>query len=233
MCRIRFTHLPNIAVKSNIIARFYTRKHEANQSDTSKRETPNKLTFLLLGCPFLLVLPSTLKRSPHHHHQDTPSASIADSPQHHISYCIALHLTPHLLRIHRDLSNQLSAAIMALQTAYKQFLAAPNSSFLANDASIHYITTLVTVNGSSDVIKHLTSQSYELKKNEQTFLDVVEGTNSLAVEVHTTLEFLSGGGSYLPGLDDNFLADRIVTFPIVCMSSSTREQRADFRRSTS
>ena len=107
---------------------------------------------------------------------------------------------------------------MALQTAYKQFLAAPNSSFLANDASIHYITTLVTVNGSSEVIKHLTSQSYELKKNEQTFLDVVEGTNALAVEVHTTLEFLSGGGSYLPGLDDNFLADRIVTFPIVCIS---------------
>jgi hypothetical protein len=122
---------------------------------------------------------------------------------------------------------------MALQTAYKQFLAAPNSSFLANDASIHYITTLVTINGSSEVIKHLTSQSYELKKNEQTFLDVVEGANALAVEVHTTLEFLSGGGSYLPGLDDNFLADRIVTFPIVCMSPSTREQRADSSRSTS
>jgi hypothetical protein len=122
---------------------------------------------------------------------------------------------------------------MALQTAYKQFLAAPNSSFLANDASIHYITTLVTINGSSEVIKHFTSQSYELKKNEQTFLDVVEGTNALAVEVHTTLEFLSGGGSYLPGLDDNFLADRIVTFPIVFISPSTREQRANFRRSTS
>jgi hypothetical protein len=62
---------------------------------------------------------------------------------------------------------------------------------------------------------------------------VVEGTNALAVEVHTTLELLSGGGSYLPGLDDNFLADRIVTFPIVCMSPLTREQRADFCRSTS
>jgi hypothetical protein len=113
---------------------------------------------------------------------------------------------------------------MALQTAYKQFLAAPNSSFLANNASLHYITTLVTVNGSSEVIKHLNGQSYDLKKTEQTFLDVVEGTNALAVEVHSTIEFISGGGSYLPGLDDNFLADRIVTFPIVCTSPLTREQ---------
>jgi hypothetical protein len=106
---------------------------------------------------------------------------------------------------------------MALQTAYKQFLAAPNPTFLAQDASLHYITTLVTLNGSSEIIKHLKSQDHELKKKEEKFLDVVEGPNALAVEVHTTIEFLSGGGAYLPSLDDNFLADRIVTFPIVCL----------------
>ncbi|KAG0648113.1 hypothetical protein D0Z07_5797 [Hyphodiscus hymeniophilus] len=104
---------------------------------------------------------------------------------------------------------------MALQTAYKQFLAAPNPSFLAEDASLHYITTLVTVNGASAIIKHLKSQDHDLKKNEEKFLDVVEGPHSLAVEAHTTIEFLTGGGSYLPSLDDNFLADRVVTFPII------------------
>jgi hypothetical protein len=104
---------------------------------------------------------------------------------------------------------------MALQAAYKQFLAAPNSSFLAENASFHYITTLVTVNGASGIIRHLKTQDNELKKKEEKFLDVVEGRDALAVEVHTTMEFLTGGGAYLPSLDDNFLADRVVTFPIV------------------
>jgi hypothetical protein len=108
---------------------------------------------------------------------------------------------------------------MGLQTAYKQFLAAPNPDLLASNASLHYITTLVTVNGSSEIIRHLQSQDHELKKKEEKFLDVVEGTDSLAVEIHTTIEFQSGGGAYLLGLDDNFLADRIVTFPIVRMIS--------------
>jgi hypothetical protein len=109
---------------------------------------------------------------------------------------------------------------MALQAAYKQFLAAPNPSLLASNASLHYITTLVTFNGSSEIIKHLNGQSHELKKKEEKFLDVVEGSNALAVEVHTTIEFVTGGGSYLPGLDDNFLADRTVNFPIVRTSSA-------------
>jgi hypothetical protein len=112
---------------------------------------------------------------------------------------------------------------MALQAAYKQFLAAPSSSLLATNASLHYITTLTTLHGADQILKHLTSQNHELKKEEETFLDVVEGPSSVAVEVHTTLEFLTGGGAYLPSLDDNFLTDRIVTFPIVCLISRTRK----------
>jgi hypothetical protein len=108
---------------------------------------------------------------------------------------------------------------MDLQTTYKRFLAAPNQSFLANNASLHYITTLVTVNGSLEIIKHLNSQSHDLTKKEEKFLDVVEGQGALAVEVSTTIEFLTGGGAYLPSLDDNFLADRLVTLPIVCITT--------------
>jgi hypothetical protein len=104
---------------------------------------------------------------------------------------------------------------MALQAAYRQFLEAPNASLLADNASLHYITTLVTFNGSSEVLKHLASQGHQLEKKEEKFLDVIDGGNALAVEVHTTLEFLTGGGAYLPSLDDNFLTDRVVTFPIV------------------
>lgn len=104
---------------------------------------------------------------------------------------------------------------MSLQSAYKQFLAAPNSSLLATDASLHFITTLISVNGSSNIVKHLNGQQHQLQKKEETFLNIVEGTSSIAAEIHTTVEFKTSGGSYLPGLDDNFLADRTVTFPIV------------------
>ncbi|ESZ90315.1 hypothetical protein SBOR_9301 [Sclerotinia borealis F-4128] len=104
---------------------------------------------------------------------------------------------------------------MSLQSAYKQFLSAPNPSLLADDASLHFITTLITVNGSSNIVKHLNGQEHQLKKKEESFLNIVEGSSSIAAEIHTTVEFKTSGGSYLPGLDDNFLADRTVTFPII------------------
>lgn len=107
---------------------------------------------------------------------------------------------------------------MSLQSAYKQFLAAPNPSLLATDASLNFITTLISIHGSSNIVKHLSGQDHQLKKKEETFLNIVEGTNCVAAEVHTTIEFKTSGGSYLPGLDDNFLADRTVTLPIVSVT---------------
>lgn len=104
---------------------------------------------------------------------------------------------------------------MALQSAYKQFLAGPSPALLGENASIHYVTTLITHNGSSEIIKHLTAQTSQLNTKEENFLHAIESENAIAVEVETTIEFLTGGGAYLPGLDDNFLADRTVTFPIV------------------
>lgn len=105
---------------------------------------------------------------------------------------------------------------MALQSAYQQFLTTSNPSLLADDASLHYITTLTSIHGSAEIVKHLRSQDHELKKNEQKVLDAVEASNALVLEVQTGLEFQTGGGAYLPSLDDNFLADRKVIFPIVC-----------------
>jgi hypothetical protein len=104
---------------------------------------------------------------------------------------------------------------MSLQRTYEQFLATSNPSLLAEDAALHYITTLTSVHGAAEVGKYLKNQDRDLKKKEEKILDVVEAANALVVEVHTTLEFLTSGGAYLPSLDDNFLADRVVTFPIV------------------
>lgn len=104
---------------------------------------------------------------------------------------------------------------MALAASYKQFLAAPDASLLASDASLHYVTTTTSFRGAADIIKHIKSLAGKLKKTKEEFLHPVQGQDALAVEVDTTLEFLISSGPYLPGLDDNFLADRTVYLPIV------------------
>jgi len=104
---------------------------------------------------------------------------------------------------------------MALQAAYKQFLAAPNTSMLADDASLHYITSTTSFRGATEILKHLSSMRNQVKKKREDLLHVVEGQNAIAAEVDTAFEFITSGGPYLPGLDDNFLADRTVYLPVV------------------
>ena len=104
---------------------------------------------------------------------------------------------------------------MALQTAYKQFLAAPSSDALAANASLNYITTTTAYNGPTEIIKHFASQQKQIKKKKEEFLSAVEGKDSIAVEVETSLQFITSGGAYLPALDDNFLADRTVYLAVV------------------
>ncbi|RYP43782.1 hypothetical protein DL768_009687 [Monosporascus sp. mg162] len=99
---------------------------------------------------------------------------------------------------------------MTLADAYKQFLAAPDASLLASDASLYYVTTTTSFKGASDIIKHVIASRGKLKKEKEDFLHAVQGQGALAVEVDTTLKFLTSGGPYLPGLDDNFLADHTV-----------------------
>jgi hypothetical protein len=105
---------------------------------------------------------------------------------------------------------------MSLLSTYTQFLASPTSSVLAHDASINYIPTLTTINEPAGVIKHLAAQAKVLTKKSEKIISSVEGQDSLCIEFGTTIEFLTGGGALLPGLDDNFLADKIVVLPMVC-----------------
>ena len=110
---------------------------------------------------------------------------------------------------------------MALQAAYKQFLAAPNSSFLAEDASLHYITSTTSYNGATDIIKHLATLRNQVKKKKEDLLNVVESSTAIAAETETSFEFITGGGPFLPALDDNFLADRTVSLLIVSGTSNS------------
>lgn len=104
---------------------------------------------------------------------------------------------------------------MALQAAYKQFLTAPSSSALVDNASLHYVTTTSSFTGATDIIKHLATVRNRINKKKEDALFAIESQNVLVFEAETTLEFVSSGGPYLPGMDDNFLADRTVYLPIV------------------
>ena len=122
---------------------------------------------------------------------------------------------------------------MSLLSVYQRFLQNPDASILTDAATLHYITTLTSIHDPTKIVKQLSSPA--LQKREQKILFAVESDSALAVEVETTIHFLSNGGAYLPNLDDNFLADRVVTFPIVCLSrlvsnisdSKSRSARTD------
>ncbi|KAF1839913.1 uncharacterized protein K460DRAFT_371864 [Cucurbitaria berberidis CBS 394.84] len=106
---------------------------------------------------------------------------------------------------------------MTLRDTYAAFLATPSTGALADNAALHYISTLTSIHDATAIIKHLSVQEKLLTKTKEKILDAIEGHRGLSVDVETTIEFNSGGGAYLPGLDDNFVADRIVTFPMVHM----------------
>ena len=103
----------------------------------------------------------------------------------------------------------------SLSAVYQQFLAAPSQDALANDAALNYVTTLTSFSDSAKVINHLGAQQRVLRKKSEKILSAIGSQNAVFLEVETIIEFISGGSAYLPGLDDNFLADREVVLPIV------------------
>ncbi|KKK13397.1 hypothetical protein P175DRAFT_0527379 [Aspergillus ochraceoroseus IBT 24754] len=104
---------------------------------------------------------------------------------------------------------------MSLINVYQRFLVDPRSAPLAPDVSLIYITSTTEVNGADAVVKQLTKQQHVVKINSEKILDVVQGASSLCVEIETSIQFISAGGVYLPNLDENFLLDRVATFPTV------------------
>jgi hypothetical protein len=114
---------------------------------------------------------------------------------------------------------------MTLRDTYSRFLATPSTGALAENASLHYVSTTTSIQDATAIIKHLSVQEKLLKKKKQNILDAVEGSRALTVDVETTVEFINGGGAYLPGLDDNFVADRTATFPMVCTNLRPRPWR--------
>ncbi|KAI1192441.1 hypothetical protein F5X97DRAFT_85751 [Nemania serpens] len=103
---------------------------------------------------------------------------------------------------------------MALAAAYQRFLTTPSPSYLAENATLNYITTTTAFKGSSEIIQHLSTLRKQINKKKENVLFLISGQNAIAAEIETGLEFVTSGASYLPTLDDNFLADRTVSVPI-------------------
>ncbi|KAK5011599.1 hypothetical protein LTR39_004491, partial [Cryomyces antarcticus] len=104
---------------------------------------------------------------------------------------------------------------MSLCDKYQQFLANPTAAALADkSSSINYVPTLTTINQPAAIIKHLQTQAKIVKKKSEKVLGAIESSDALSADVEMTVEFLSGGGAYLPQVEENFLADRMATFPM-------------------
>ena len=114
---------------------------------------------------------------------------------------------------------------MSLTTIYERFAASPNPLSLANNASLHYVPTLTTFVEQGPIVKHLQSQSRTVVRiKSQKTISAIEGPNAVAIEFETTLEFISGGGAYLPGLE-NLIADKVATLPTVSASGKHRSDQ--------
>jgi len=106
---------------------------------------------------------------------------------------------------------------MSLRSIYQRFLEAPNPISLSDNATFHYITTLTSFSSPAAIIRHLETQNKKVVQTKSSkVISAIEGHRSLALEVETVLEFISGGGAYLPGLE-NFIVDKIAVIPTVSL----------------
>lgn len=111
---------------------------------------------------------------------------------------------------------------MSFKNTYLRFLSTPSEAGLAESAAFHYVTSGSSLATPDAIIQYLNREPKLLKKRSEKVLSSVETPDTLVLEVETELEFVSGGGNYLPGMDDNFLSDQIVVFPIVSCAGLQR-----------
>ncbi|KAK5722945.1 hypothetical protein LTR17_014158 [Elasticomyces elasticus] len=102
-----------------------------------------------------------------------------------------------------------------MASQYTTFLNNPTAALLADDASLVYVTTTTEIRDRESILKHIAAQEKQASKKSEKVLNVVAGQDGACFETEITLQFKAGGGAYLPGLDDNLLDEKIVTFPLV------------------
>ncbi|EPS31525.1 hypothetical protein PDE_06480 [Penicillium oxalicum 114-2] len=112
-----------------------------------------------------------------------------------------------------------------LVDSYQRFLASPRNAPLASNATLVYVPVTTKIEGADAIATHTSRQSHIVKKRSDKVMNVIESSDALCLDMETTLEFLEGGGVYLPSLDDNFLVNRVVTFPTIHIVQFNAEQQ--------
>lgn len=108
---------------------------------------------------------------------------------------------------------------------YLAFLQNPSTSLLAADASLVYITTTTEIKEPNAILKHFQAQHKQVEKKEEKILNSIADDYGLCLETETTLFFKEGGGAYLPGIDSNFLDEKLVTLPMTHKVRFDAEQK--------
>ncbi|KAJ5475273.1 hypothetical protein N7539_008339 [Penicillium diatomitis] len=109
--------------------------------------------------------------------------------------------------------------------SYQRFLASPRNAPLATNATLIYVPVTTKVEGADAIATHTSRQSHIVKKTSDKVMNAIESSDALCLDMETTLHFVEGGGVYLPSLDDNFLVNRVVTFPTIHIVQFNAEQQ--------
>ncbi|KAK9478422.1 hypothetical protein V1514DRAFT_331258 [Lipomyces japonicus] len=100
---------------------------------------------------------------------------------------------------------------------YNSFLQRPDRSQFSDSSSpsrLTYVTSNHIFFGVDAILENAILNNRQIKKSDKVISTHV-AADSLVLETITTIEFVDGTGSYVPGLDKNFIVDHTVVLPII------------------
>ncbi|KAK9388345.1 hypothetical protein V1515DRAFT_598583 [Lipomyces mesembrius] len=98
--------------------------------------------------------------------------------------------------------------------AYVTFLNSPQGTHLLPNARVTYVTSSQVFDGPEAILSNAILNARHVKKSEK-IISTHIASDSIVLETVTTIEFVNGTGSYVTGLDKNFVVDNTVILPVI------------------
>ncbi|KAK9376344.1 uncharacterized protein V1513DRAFT_440068 [Lipomyces chichibuensis] len=98
--------------------------------------------------------------------------------------------------------------------AYLIFLNSPQATHLLPNARVTYVTSSQVFDGTESILSNAILNARHVKKSEK-IISTHIASDSIVLETVTTIEFVNGTGSYVTGLDKNFVVDNTVILPVI------------------
>lgn len=103
---------------------------------------------------------------------------------------------------------------MSLCSLYQQFRAAPCVSFLADDASVTYLSSGLRITGQQQIVEHLAAAQFEVVCREAVVAQH-ECDSSIVLEIDAHITFTAGSGPFLPATATGLLSKRSARLLVV------------------